>query len=214
MADDSLPTRAYRAARGRTELRARLTQSETALQAISEEQEHLSKQLEQLLEEDADQEKLANLYKRMKELHERTEELKTHVQETDDIIEEHAAVMAEADIEGAKLRSEALKHQATVAGAAIVGIAAVTRDILPLPDNPPELLVGLLWLTYLTLLLTVCGSLLLMHVEASRVEHVLREGKDRKDDRVTDLAYKFSLLGLPVAVALFTAVQTISSFLQ
>jgi len=40
-------------------------------------------------------------------------------------------VLAEANIEGSRLRTDALKQQATFSGAALVGIAAVAETLLP-----------------------------------------------------------------------------------
>lgn len=202
MTDDNLPKRAYRAVKQRDKLTKRLTEERTTLKALKEEM----KQLRDAGVENVDHETLDNL-------EERANELMSRWNETEAILEEHVSIEAEADIEGAKLRSEALKHQATVAGAAIIGIAAVTRDILPLPDNPPVWLDGLLWLTYLTLLSTVCASLILMHSEAWRVEHVLRVGESPRNSRTAELAYSLSFSGLTVAVILFSVVQAAISFL-
>jgi hypothetical protein len=85
---------------------------------------------------------------------------------------EFEAVAAEASVEGSKLRSEALKHQATLAAGAIAGVAAITEVVMPQPLNATLWL----WFTYVVLLTTVWLSVLLMHVEAGNAEHILRTG--------------------------------------
>jgi hypothetical protein len=131
-------------------------------------------------------------------------------QQQDDLLEatkELEVAVAEAAVEGSKLRSDALKHQATLAAGAIAGIAAITQVVMPQPLNA----ILWLWATYVVLLQTVWLSVVLMHIEGWNVEHALRTGEEpsslRLRERVFEWAYLVSIAGLPVAVSLFLVFQ-------
>src|SRR5215207_1137089 len=112
------------------------------------------------------------------------------------------AVLAEANIEGSKLRTEALKQQATFSGAALVGITAIVQAIL----QTPLALILTLWLSSAFLLLGVCVSLILIHVEARRAEKSLRTGRVGVEGRWQNFwkgLYGASTVFLPAATVTF-----------
>jgi len=126
------------------------------------------------------------------------EELMEQANELERLGDEIEMIEVEVAIEGSKIRAEALKHQATISAGAIAGIATITQIILP-PDLNATLL---LWTTYAVLLLTVCISVSLMHVEARRVERALVTGENPYA-RFWENIYGASTLGLPAAVLLY-----------
>jgi hypothetical protein len=127
--------------------------------------------------------------------------------ESSAVLEEFEAVVAEASVEGSKLSSEALKHQATLAAGAIAGVAAITQVVMPQPLNSTLWL----WFTYVVLLMTVWISVMLMHLEAWNVEDILRTGAVPSPPRWKRWAnfglHMASVSGLPVAFVLFLVFQ-------
>jgi regulator of protease activity HflC (stomatin/prohibitin superfamily) len=111
------------------------------------------------------------------------------------------AALAEAAFESSRLRSDALKQQATFAGAALVGTAAVAERLLP----KEQVAQPLLWASYGILLVTVCASLLLLHLEAWSTERALATGERQPRSRLFRATHWASMAGLPLAVLAFVA---------
>lgn len=128
-------------------------------------------------------------------------------EEVEALSEEFEAIAAEVSVEGSKLRTETLKQQATLAAGAIVGVGAITSVIMPSILHAEVLL----WATYVVLLETVVFSVLLMHIEAERVENVLLSGSSSFPGPFLKWSFKAmhiaSMSGLPVAVWLFLIFQ-------
>jgi hypothetical protein len=111
------------------------------------------------------------------------------------------AALAEASLESSQLRSDALKQQATFAGGALIGTATVTEVLLP----KEQVAQPLLWAAYGILLVTICASLLLLHLEAWYTEQVLSSGEHRLRWAIFKVPYWASVAGLPLAVLAFVA---------
>jgi hypothetical protein len=150
-----------------------------------------------------------NLARYMELVEKQLSEVQSGVDELQAAAEEINVVFVEGSVEGSKLRSEALKHQATIAGGAIVGIATITQVVMP-PNLNATLL---LWATYVVLLMMVCYSIILMHAEARRTEDLLRTGESNVGGRVARWTYVASYMGLPVAVVLFIIFQLCNGLL-
>jgi hypothetical protein len=137
-----------------------------------------------------------------------TEKMRADEAEVDAVLEELEHVRMEASIEGAKLRNDALKQQATFSGAAIVGVAAITRGALPHIGTPLSnvLLISI----YVVLLTTICTSLLLMHIENVDVERTLLRGERLDRGRLVRWGHFGSTLGLPIAVVLFGVYESVN----
>lgn len=107
-------------------------------------------------------------------------------------------IRQESNVEEAKLRAEVLKHQSTISGAAVLGVAAISR-LLP----EPLTLEWLLWISYVLLLWTVGSSLTLMHLESLRAGYMLRSGLHEPSNVSTAVVYLASMAGLPIAFVVF-----------
>jgi hypothetical protein len=128
------------------------------------------------------------------EFQERAVEVARATQEVED-------ALAEAALESSKLKSDALKQQATFAAAALVGTAAVAEGLLPKEQDAQPLL----WASYGILLVTICASLLLLHLEAWGTERALSTGERRLRSRIFKATYWATVAGLPLAVLAFVA---------
>jgi hypothetical protein len=116
------------------------------------------------------------------------------------------SALAEVALESSKLRSDALKQQATFAGGALVGTAAVAEGLLP----KEQVAQPLLWASYGILLVTICASLLLLHLEARGTERLLSTGERQHESRIVEVAYWASVAGLPLAVLTFVAFAAVN----
>lgn len=119
-------------------------------------------------------------------------------------VEEVMKINMEAEIEGSKLRSEALKQQATFSAGAIVGIAAITRGVLP----TYQIYTPLLYIAYVLLLLTISMSLSLINTEAWRVELTLRSGELEHRGKLHRMFYYFAAGGFSTSVLVFAVFMT------
>jgi len=128
-----------------------------------------------------------------------SDELQERLTEVSRASRELEAALAEASLESSQLRSDALKQQATFAGAALVGTAAVAQVLLP----KEQVAQPLLWASYGILLVTICVSLLLLHLEAWNTEKLLSSGEHQRRSRIFGVMYWASVAGLPLAVVAF-----------
>jgi hypothetical protein len=207
VADDSLPRKVREVRRRREELARRL--EEIRAGHVDRLQE-IYKKIDAAVEGD-DQLVPAQLVREVMDAMEEQDQLADQLAEVEAesmaVFEELEAVAAEASVEGSKLSSEALKHQATLAAGAIAGVAAITQVVMP----PPLHATLWLWFTYVVLLMTVGLSVLLMHVEAWNVEHILRTGAVPSPPRWQRRAnFWFRIAaesGLMVAFVLFVVFQ-------
>jgi hypothetical protein len=136
-----------------------------------------------------------------REFIEETAELQERLTEASRASRELEDALAEASLESSQLRSDALKQQATFAGAALVGTAAVAEVLLP----EEQVALPLLWAAYGILLVTICASLLLLHLEAWSTERILSSGEHQLQSRILRVTYWASVTGLPLAVLAFVA---------
>ncbi len=208
MADDSLPRKAREVRRRHEELRRRFQElradNEDRWQEFHRKADAAAEAEDAQLAREAIDAAALEATDAVEEILDRLAEVEA---ESRAVVEEVEAVAAEASVEGSKLRSEALKHQSTLAAGAIAGVAAITQVVMPQPLHA----ILWLWFTYVVLLTTVWLSVMLMHDEARNAEHTLRTGAERSpprwQQRALSLFYMASELGLMVAFVLFIVFQ-------
>lgn len=124
-------------------------------------------------------------------------ELRRAVDEFDAAERELQAAFSESTLEGTKLWADSLKQQATFSGAALVAITTVTEALLP----ERLVLQPLLWASYVFLLLTLCVSLFLLHLNTWYANRVLSTGRIKtKPDNRSAYVHWATAFGLPLAV--------------
>ena len=189
--DDSLlgRVRAARAEYQRAGILTRVTR-----QTLEEKRKEMIRAHEQGLSDEVQSELWQAVDAQMTELQERFTEVWRASRELE-------AALAETSLESSQLRSDALKQQATFAGGALIGTATVTEVLLP----KHQVYLPLLWVSYGILLVTICTSLLLLHLEAWNTERVLSSGEHQLRSRILSVTYWASASGLPLAVLAFVA---------
>jgi flagellar biosynthesis chaperone FliJ len=200
VAEDNLPRRSRKVRQRHEELVHRLNEIEAG-------REDRSQEIHEKLDtgtKTGEAQLIQEAFDAMNEELDQMEEMKAEAKE---ISEELGTLAAEVSVEGSKLRTETLKQQATLAAGAIVGVGAITSVIMPSILHAEVLL----WATYVVLLETVVFSVLLMHIEAERVENVLLSGSSSFPSPFLKWSFKAmhiaSMSGLPVAVWLFLIFQ-------
>jgi regulator of protease activity HflC (stomatin/prohibitin superfamily) len=189
--DDSL-LRRVRAARAEYQLTDLLTR--VSRQMLEEQRIEMIRAHDQGMSDEVQSELWQAFEAQMAEVQERLTEVSRASRELE-------AALAEASLESFQLRSDALKQQATFAGGALIGTAAVTEVLLP----KEQVAQPLLWASYGILLVTICASLLLLHLEAWNTERILSSGEHRLRSRILRGTYWASVCGLPLAVLAFVA---------
>jgi hypothetical protein len=128
---------------------------------------------------------LEGLKKQEEELKSKRTQLQEEWRKSDDEEQQALAELAEASqqleeltveprVEGLKLRFEASTLEATLSTGVVVGLATVTKLLLPSEPAYP----WLSWLAYAAFLLALVGSLYEMRTIAKRVENVLISGRE------------------------------------
>lgn len=199
VAEDSLPRRARDASKRYEQIDKEL-KNET--EAYTKRSDEFIKKLDELAEA-RDTEAIKELVSASeKENRNSMKAIQASFREMYRLSDEIEMISIEAKIEGTKLRFDAVKQQATFSAAAVAGVAAITAGVLPNKLHA----VGLLWITYGTLLATIIVSLFLLYLESINIQYVLERGKDLEEDsrprKIRNILY-LSALGLPVAIIVY-----------
>jgi hypothetical protein len=205
MPEDSLARRAREARKRRRELRERFErEAGDDFTAVQEEAEELGKRLDARAGEgnsDVQDAEIERLFNSIDERVKKIDAIADIFGEIDEADEDIEVVRTEATIEGSKLRSEALKQGAIFSGAAVVGIAAITRTRGLLP--PVHELPLVLWAAYACLLITIAVSLVMMHMEAIRTERTFEAGEVENRGAFLKTLYFIAASGFPIATVMF-----------
>lgn len=227
MADERLTSRARRNRQRRDQMeeeRRKMRERSAHVQELVEQEEQAIKQLERELEKHPEEAERLELLEKIEEHEARSiaarEKLivdqEKLIADMLEVLFEYEATVAEVELEHGKLRSEALKHQATFSGAAVVSIATITQVLLPASLSATYLL----WITYALLLVTVSISLLLMHEEVRTARRTflgldddsrsidddsrsMRRREEERRRKVSRRLYQASCFGFPVSTAIF-----------
>ncbi len=121
--------------------------------------------------EEEDERELSRLKEEWRNARAQKEQALAELAEASKELEE---VTVEPRVEGLKLRFEASKLQATLSTGVVVGLATVSKLLLPSEPAYP----GLSWLAYAAFLIALVGSLSDMRRISKRVENVLISGRE------------------------------------